>query len=157
MDGCHFLTSFAHSSSTSGRNVAVTCHTQKCHSLNHSHSSSSSSTSWTCKAKNPIKRREEKRITVSRKRREAKGKRKERRINHSYFVTVILREKCSRAMLILYWWWFDIEKWKLIHYWLFTSHSYTYSCTFLELLNVYVNSICHLHHCRSSSSMKLIS
>lgn len=79
--------------------------------------------------------------------------RMERRINHSYFVTVILREKCSRAMLILYWWWFDIEKWKLIHYWLFLfSFSSTSSwCSSLELLDVYVNCICHLHHCRSTS------
>lgn len=56
IDGCHFLTFYALTPSLSGRNVAVTCHTQKCHSLNHSfiHSHSASSSSLSSSAATTI-------------------------------------------------------------------------------------------------------
>ena len=146
MDGCHFLTFFCslfiH---TSGRKMLPShvIHKSAIHSIIHSHSSSSSTSLWTCKAKNPIKRR----IRVSSS---SKGRRKERRINHSYFVTVILREKCSRAdvdfILMMVWYW----KMKINSLLIIFVLIHLLSCTFLALLDVYVNSICHLHHCRSS-------
>lgn len=131
---------------TSGRKMLPShvIHKSAIHSIIHSHSSSSSTSLWTCKAKNPIKRR----ITVSSS--SSKGRRKERRINHSYFVTVILREKCSRAdvdfILMMVWYW----KMKINSLLIIFVLIHLLSCTFLALLDVYVNSICHLHHCRSS-------